>query len=356
MKNKFLGVVGLLLFAIIPLFGVRAETSGYFTADDNVNLEESVEHSKFVAGNNINLRGNISGLNFVAGNSLNVSATSEYGFMAGESLDINGKVEKDLFIAGNNITLEKDASVGRDLYAAGNNVKVKSNILGNAFIGASNVVLDNAVINGDLNLEASNIEIIGNVVINGTLYVNEDANINNEISLSVNKKETYKNPSVNVDVNFTTTIYDKLISILSVIFTGVILALLFPKVFKSIDKELDAGKVLKNICIGFVSLIGIPFIAILLLCTIVGIRLSFIGIMLYVIAILLATIMASYVIGNLILTKLMKGEENTYLSIVIGVVVVKIVEMIPYIGGLVVVLVFLMGLGIIFDLFKKVRN
>ena len=71
----------------------------------------------------------------------------------------------------------------------------------------------------------------------------------------------------------------------------------------------------------------------------------------YIIALMLATILASAVIGQNIYTKLFKQKDNIYISTIIGILVVKLVSLIPYIGGIVALLVFLYGLGMIWRLF-----
>ena len=104
---------------------------------------------------------------------------------------------------------------------------------------------------------------------------------------------------------------------------------------------------------GLIALIIIPMVSIILLCTIIGIRLGFVLLLLYIIMLLIAILYASLICGNLILTKLFKSNDNSYLSIAIGVIVIKLVSIVPVIGSLVYFLVILYGMGKSIELFKN---
>ena len=146
-----------------------------------------------------------------------------------------------------------------------------------------------------------------------------------------------------------------IIGLLSMIFTGIILALIFPKLFRKVEYDIDIKDFGKKLLYGLLTLIIIPMITIVSIAVVVGMSVGFILIMLYIISLMLATIFAATVIGHNIYTKLFKQKENIYISITIGAVLIKIIEIIPYIGGLVTVFIFLYGLGIICNLFLE-RN
>jgi hypothetical protein len=68
---------------------------------------------------------------------------------------------------------------------------------------------------------------------------------------------------------------------------------------------------------------------------------------LFVIAIYLSTLLSSYIIGNLINTKLFKND-NVYLSLVIGIILIKLVKLIPILGGWIAALALFYGMGLIY--------
>ena len=348
MKKKIFSLILLLAVMIMPLSLVKA-TDGYFNSNENVNDSNTYSHSSFVAGGNVKTSGKVEGLAFVAGATVEANSNVEYGIMAGESVEVNSVVEKDLFLAGNNLKLTTNASVGRDAYIAGNKIDISANINGNAFIAGSLITLNNITINGDLNIASEQLDIQGNVTINGKLIINEDARINNSDKLKYTSKETYK--ASRFDFNFKSAVTEVVLSVLTLIFAAIILIVLFPKLLGKIDAELSAKDIGMKILKGFITLIVVPIVGLLSLAVMVGLTLSVIIFALYIIAITLSTIFASYVIGNWIYTKVFKQKENRVVSTSFMIIVIKLVEYIPYIGPLVSLAVFLYGLGIICQLF-----
>ena len=345
--KKILGLIAVLFAMFMVVTSVNA--GEYVTADQNINDELSYEHSHFEAGNMVTSKSNVNGLSFVAGANVDVSATKEYGFFAGETVKVNGKVEKDLFAAGNTVIIGNESSIGRDAYLAGNSVTISSDINGSVFIGGSMIKLENVTINGDVSIAGNTVDIVGNVTINGNLKINDNAVINNENNLSVTKKETYASNSVNID--FENEISDIVLDILKTLFTGLLLVLIFPNLFKKIKYDLEAKDIGMKLLFGLLVLVAAPMICVVSLSIVVGMSVSVILLFLYIIALMLATILGSVVVGQNIYTKLFKQKDNIYLSMITGILVVKLVSLLPYVGGLVALLVFLYGLGMIWRLF-----
>lgn len=351
MKKKIFSLIAMLAILIMPITFVHADE--YFNTNDNVSDSSTYDHSHFEAGNIVKSESDVNGLSFVAGSSIDINGQKEYGFFAAESVNVNGVIEKDLFAAGNTININKESSIGRDLYLAGNSVSINSDIKGTAFIGASLVTLNNVTIDGDVNIAANTLQIDGKVTINGKLKINDNVVINNENNLNVTTKEKYASNSINID--FKTKASEVVISILTSLFTGIILVLLFPNIFRKIKYDLDAKDIGKKLLYGLLVLLVVPMICIVSLSIIVGLSVSVIGIMLYICALMIASSLASVVIGQNIYTKLFKQKDNLYISMMIGILVVKLVELIPVVGGLISFFVFLYGLGIICNLFLE-RN
>lgn len=347
MKKKILGVI-VIFAAMFMTFGV-VKADEYFNANDNVSDNGTYSHSHFEAGNIITSSSNVNGLSFVAGANVNVSGTKEYSFVAGETVQLNGTIEKDVFAAGNAVIIGKDANIGRDLYLAGNSVTIQSNIKGTVFVAASLVKLENITVDGDVSIAANTLEIGGNVSINGKLKINDDAVINNESNMTVTNKEVYKSSGMNID--FSTRISDIILDILKTLFTGIVLILLFPKLFKKIKYDLEAKDIGIKLLYGLLVLFAVPMVSVVLFSILVGISISAMLLMMYVIAIIAASILSAVVIGQNIYTKLFKQKDNIYISMCIGILVVKLVGFIPYIGWILDLLIFFYGLGIIWKLF-----
>ena len=351
MKKNILKFLSLAFLLLLP-FSVNAE--GTYVKENGTG--DVVEHSLFTAGNIVNATDNVHGLDFVAGNSVKVTGESEYGFYAGNDVTVSNQVEKDLFVGGNTIIIDSSSKIGRDLYAAGNNVTINTNVNGNAFIGGSIITLKDANITGDLRLGCEKLIIEGNVNITGTLYIDSDSTIDNESGLTVGKKEVYEVEKELDTKSFSNIIVETLTSIASIMVVGFILNSLFSKMYENATSDLETKKELKNILFGLLWLIVVPLFSIILMCTIIGVRFGFALLLLYVISLILAIVFASVVCGNIILTKLFKVKDNSYLAIAIGVLALKIISLIPYIGGTVYFLALLYGIGKSVELFNKARK
>ena len=348
MRKIFVMFLGLFMLIFAPTI-INAETD-YFQEGSK---ERVVDHSLFTANQVVNSQETVKGLNFVAGNSIKVTGTNEYGIFAGNDITVSNVIEKDLFAAGNNIIISSDATIGRDVYVAGSNVVVNTSIEKNAFIAGSVVTLKDATLKGNVNIACQELVIEGVVTINGALTINEDAEIDNESNLMVDTKVTYDANDVSTNFNFTNKVVEVLMAIASLLIIGFAINGLFPSVYDKVLKDISIKNELKNLLLGLIALIIIPIVSIILLCTLVGALLGLILLLIYILMLIISLLYGSVVAGNLILTKLFKAKDNSYLSITVGIIALRVVSLIPYIGGLVYFLTFIYGMGKPIELFKN---
>ena len=343
MKKKIVSLLLLITMLVLP-FGVKAEDSYFYADENNVVVSEEANHSVFAAGEKVKGTANVNGIYFGAGNDVTLSGKVSYGFLAGSNVLVDGTVDNDLFAGAGNITIGKEAKITRDVYLAANDVTIKANIPGNAFVAGSIVTLDGITIEGNLRVYANQLVINDNVTIKGTLYVSEGTVINNEDKLTTGDKVIDKI----VKLDFKTRINDALLSLLTMIFSAIVLALIFPKLFKKLDYELTVKDVFKKAFIGLGFLVIAPILAMILLISNVGVVVGVILILLYILALLISMILVSYVIGYNLYTKLFKQKDNIYVDLLIGILAVKIVELIPYCGTLFPMFAFIYGLGLLY--------
>lgn len=329
----------------------RVSATEISQSGDNVVHEGEYSSLRLVAGNKVDNKAKNDGLSVMAAQDLVLEGTSSYGFYAGKNVTFNETIEKDLFLAGLNITFGSDSIINRDAYIAGNSVKMNTTVKRDLRIGASTVDLSNAKIGGDAYIDAEKIIVNENTVIEGTLDYPENITI---VDL---EKAQIKNVKMHVVEVEEQSAYDTLstsiISFVAKYILLILILLLIPAIKEKLEKtNLDASSIFKNIGIGFTLLIMVPILSIFGMITVILLPVGLISLVLYIIAIYLAYIFVSYVVGNLISKKLFK-RENLYLSAFIGLLVCKIVSLIPGIGGLVVFLSLLFEIGNYINLLKK---
>ena len=330
----------------------RVSATEISQSGDNVVHEGEYSSLRLVAGNKVDNKAKNDGLSVMAAQDLVLEGISSYGFYAGKNVTFNETIEKDLFLAGLDITFESDSVINRDAYIAGNSVKLNTTIKRDLRIGASTVDLSNAKIGEDAYIDAEKIIVNENTVIEGTLDYPENITI---VDLEKAKISNVKMHAVEVEKEV--SIYDKLsssiISFIAKYILLILILIIIPAVKEKLENtNLEASSIFKNIGIGFTLLIMVPILAIFGMITVVLLPVGLISLVLYVIAIYLAYIFVSYVVGNLISTKLF-NRENIYLSAFIGLLVCKFVSLIPGIGGLVIFLSLLFGIGNYINLLKK---
>lgn len=354
MKKKFI----IFLLALIMPFAFVSATDDLLTSmpsdtadisisdvSDKVTQEETHKGTKFSADFNVSSTDNVDGINFVAGSSVSISGQNEYGAYAGSNVNISGNILKELFVAGSSVNINSETSVGRDSYIAGSQVNMSGTFNRNVYIGAESLVLNNVTISGNVKLSVSDITFLDNVVINGTLEYNDNAVVNGLEEATISEIKTYHVDTDDAVASVASELKSSIFSMISLIIIAFVINLLFPKIYKSLDKKLEVNNLLNKALIGFGILCLTPMAAIFCMITGVGLGLAIIVLVLYIILCCISSLTIMSIVGNNILTKVFKKEENVYLSITIGIVLFKLVYLIPIIGGLLSFASLLIGLG-----------
>lgn len=354
MKKKILSLFSLLLvmfFAISNVYALEIAEAG-----DTVTEEGTYESLRFVAGNKVTSKATIDGIGFAAGNDLYLEGNATYGMYAGNMITVSGNVNKDLLLAGNKIIVTADATVGRDVYIAGNQIEIKANLPRDLRVGGSSIDLSGITINGDAYLAAEKIIMNEDTVINGTLTYYDDAKISGLDKATIGNVVTKAVDKVNIEYGFKERAYAFFVSVFAALITMICLFRFVPKTKEKLDKlDLSFGNIAKSICIGLAVLIVLPIVSLMAMITGLLTPLAIIALALYFIAIYMASLLVYYIVGKVISNKLLK-KENQNITLIIGILIVKLFKLIPVIGGYIGALVLFYGLGIIFELIKNSNN
>lgn len=357
MKNKKL----LILFVAIAMLviGIGVTASAHLGQND-VFYEENVsgikDNSVFVAGECVNSKASIKGMLLAAGNTVTMDGDSEYIMGAGRDLLLNGIAKNDAMLAGYSITV--NGKVNRDIFAAANTVTVTGEVGRSIYACADTIVIDGKV-NGDLHLNASNITVSDNAVINGKIYYNSDS----ETVIPSNifeKTVTFDNPTTDEETDSSSNdiisdIIRKVISYAGFVAIAFVL-LLFTPLWETLDRKYygeSFGQYAKAFGIGFGVLAGVPLAAVLLMITSVGMRLSFVLLLVYVSVIIISPIFFGFFIGMLIWRKLFKKATCYWAELPVGLLIVRIAAAIPVLSFIVGIVSIPLGLGVMILLLGK---
>lgn len=340
----------LLMLLILVPFSVKANSNDKFVTefDDDIIISEYISGSSVIGGNNVTIDGSIDGVGLIMGNIINYNSTTEYGIILGNTININGTL-RDGLILGNVITIEKDSIIERDTAILGSNLTISGSFYRDVYLAGSTIELDNITIDGNIRVNGDNIIIKDNVIVNGKLSYNENATTNISSSAIITNISTYE-ADINDNDIASNNIKSGFISLINLLVIFAVTIFLIPKFYQKIVTNNDY---LKNIGFGLLFLIIVPIIALILIISVLGISLGFISIGLYILCFMIAHIISGYYIGNLIWKKYIKKKEQPYLIGFMGIIIVYLLTLIPYLGNLISFISFLFAMGTICSLFKK---
>ena len=347
MRKYFKLLLFLMLFITVPVF---ASVDDFIKADDTVNIKEPVDGTVFYAGNTVDVESDIDGILFTAGNIVETSGKNNYLFAAGNSVRIDEVKTKDAFIAGNSISVV-DSEIERDLYVTGSNVDISSNIGRNAYVAGSSVKLS-GVIKGNITIGAASITISDDAVIEGTLKYSSDSTVTISDGATIGNKEITKSAnsvSVREEVSFGSRVTSALLSFINKLVIGLLLLIFVPKLFKFISEQKE-NTILTNLGFGFISLIFVPIASLMLMFTMVGLSVGIILLVLYMLCVYLTTILTGYYLSKMLLGNKIKNE---YGLLTLGILVIYVLKLIPFIGTIVGLCSLCIGLGLIVSLMVK---
>ena len=346
MKRRLYAIIATVLMVLMVPTIVNAKV--LVAENENANLKGKYNESKLVFGNTVNNSAEINGLAMIFGNQVTGDGKTDLGGYAGNIVTISDEVERDLFVAGNMITITKDAKINRDLFIAGNMITIESNVERNLNVAGSMVDISGIEVKGNAHIYAESIIVDENTKINGTLTIDETSEIENLKETNYGKLVKEKAEEV-AEESIQTKIVNVIISILTDYVSVLIILLLFTKVRKSLDKvKFDGKTVTSSSTIGLVTLIVVPIISIFTLFTGVLTPITLIVVALYVFAIYVSSLLASYVFAHNIWK--LKLKPNFYLELLAGIVVLKVLSYIPYIGALAGAVLLFYGFGLIYNL------
>lgn len=338
-------IIILMMISILPI-SVSAD-SKYITTGDDVIEEEDINNTHFSFGNSVSINNHVDGIYFIFGEEVKYNTSNEYVALFGNRVSIQGSI-KDGAIFGNIVNLS-DVIIDRDIVIFGNKISLAGTYNGNVVVYGNNVNIENGKFLGDITIHSSMIEMGSNTIVSGVLRYNEDTKIAN-INYSSNIKTEIIPRNVEV-ISTKDKVLKHIDNIVRLLVIFLVMYLLIPKLFDKIN-----NKVGKNYLYGLISFIVLPLVLMLLVFTNYAASVAVICIMLYVIFIMISKVLVGYVIGKYIYTKIFKLEEKKYLCGILGIVVIYLLTLIPYIGVIITISNLIYSFGIISNMYIEYRK
>ncbi|ELY55034.1 hypothetical protein C493_11822 [Natronolimnohabitans innermongolicus JCM 12255] len=321
-------LVALVVLVVLVVGALPATVAAQSVADSGgtvvVEEGETVDELEAFAGTVV-VEGTVTGdLSAVAGD---VRIEGEVGGdaeIAAGSVTIEGTVEGDLEAAGGSVTIADGGDVGGDLLVGAASVAIDGTVAGDAGIGAETIQLgDDAEIAGDLRYD-------------GTLEGNTDAvagEITEDSSIGVDIAPTV--PSV---ASALFALYTLVLNLL----LGAALLWLFPRFSGRVASRVATDPVRTGLA-GLGLLVGVPILLVATAITVIGIPFAVIGGFAFAFVVWVGIVYGRFAVAAWLLS--LVDVTNRWLALVVGMIAGAALTQIPYLGGLLNFVVFLLGLG-----------
>lgn len=353
-------VMGSLAFGLAMPSAAMAGEAHHGDPSYTLPTGKTVDTDLFVAADYIRIDGDVNGDFFVVGSRVVINghiAGDVFGFA--ESIQINGHVDGNVRTWSQNLTIS--GTVAKNFLGGADSAVIdpKGSVGGSATIGAGHILL-NGPVGRDVMASAGEInftnKVGGNVLVNGrrisvdsgaviggglTYYSEQPPTVDSGATIKgamVEGKHRPHVPSYKQPRYYWHQAFKWAASFLF----GLALILLVPAFFGDVVRSLDRVGISGGI--GFLTLVGIPIAAIIACCTIVGLAVGISSLLVYVIACYSAHIFVGVWVGRKLLGE-GTGTGAMLGRLALGLAILTVIRLVPWLGGLVGFLVLLWGFG-----------
>ena len=366
----------LVALLVLPVGAFAARGSATFSAGRSLIVASSSPGNAYLAGFSVVSTAPVAGDLLTFGGSVTTAAPVQGDeLLFAGSISARAPVVGDLRAAGGSIVIE--GPVSGDVAAFGFSVNGSSRVLGSVFIVAANTVLSGNIA-GPVVIYGNNISLAGDfagnvkVVAIGRLSLAPDTTIRG--TLSYEAPEEARIPSsatILGGIAYTNASYlpdagtSRLLALVSIgffLFARILGALilagllagLFPRLSESIVERAYTSRprsLLLTMLLGFGILVATPVLIVLLLLTFVGIGLAFLLCIAYALLVVLAFLYAGILLGGVLARRFMRREAVLWHDGVLGMLVLSLVALVPFVGLFIVFLISLFSTGALLQLF-----
>ena len=354
-------VHALLAFAILalPACGLEMEEMGGTTT-----LTGVVEEDVYVAGGTVRIlaevEGDVVAAGFsvlvdrvvtedviVAGGMVSIAAEVHDDLRAaGGEVSVHDRVDGDAVIAGGRILILRTARIGERAWLLGEQVEVGGHVGQELRVRAGRVVLTGQV-DGDVMMTAREIEIGPDARIAGRLAYRspQEAVISPEAQIDgpITYEAIAEAPEVPVD-----TALLRILPLLGIFVLGIAWIGFFPR-FSLGAARVVQEKPLHSLGLGLLVLIVTPIAAGLVMASVIGMPLGISVLLAYAIFLPLGFLTGALFLGDLFQRLMGKGGTVSkgwrMLFLLLALAVIGVIQFIPFLGALLVLLLFLVGVG-----------
>jgi cytoskeletal protein CcmA (bactofilin family) len=324
----------------VSLRGVINEDA--YAAGGTVFSSANIQGDLIASGGTVLVDGKVDGDTLLFASSINVSGAIGDDLRAmGGTIIVNSEVGGDVVMAGGQLNLGPRAKVNGRAMLAGGSIEVAGDVQ-HGLNAAGGKIIISGHIHGDVDLEGGEIEILEGARIDGNLTyrsqqeakIDPQAQIQGSISYQPSEWQQPRGPG-------------NWFFMLTLAIAAIVFYLLFPG-YSVASGNLMNTEFWKSLGFGLVVLLVIPFIAIFSMSIVIGLWLGLPLLALYFVALVIGSMLGMVQLGDW-LARLVRWEISSrgrrVVSIIVAFILLGIVQLIPFLGGLATFIILLLGLG-----------
>ena len=336
----------------------------YVVYGRSVQISGTVNGDVYAAGGQVVIDGTINGDLLAAGGTVTISGTvAQDARLAGRKIAVSGAIGRNITAAGANVQLTPSATVRSGIIAGGGNVDIAARVAGDAKIGARSILVS-SLVEGNLTAAAETIRLTSQATVSGNLVywsrnspsIDDHATISGKL-IRRELPQTVLSPEDLFLAMVGLKLGVVIASFVSTLVLGLLLIRYYPVSTQQALLHLRQRPFV-SLGVGILTLILTPFLAMLLVVTVVGIPLAAIIFTWYLIVVYVCRIVVILWAGLLLFRSFGKGEPARS-AFVVGLLLYSLLTLVPILGALLSLLVILFGLGTVVmakrDIYRATR-
>ena len=351
------------LLLLLPTSSYAARAPASFSAARSVLAASSSPGNAYDAGFSVVRTASVAGdLSVFGGSIITAAPVSGDELLLAGSIKSRARVGGDLRVVGGSINIEE--AVAGDLVAFGFSVHDSGRAGGSVFIVAANTTLS-AGAAGPVTIYGNNISIAGdfasnvNIVASGRITLVASTTIAGKLSYEAPEEATIPvSATIRGGIEYTSASYlpdagtSRILAVISIgffLFVRILGALilagllagLFPRLAEAVVERAVTSrpsKILLTILLGFAAFVVTPVLFLLLALTFVGFGLALLLFVSYIFVVLFAAIYAGILLVSLFARRYMRRDSVLWHDGVLGMLVLSLIALVPYVGVFVVAL------------------
>jgi hypothetical protein len=327
-----------------------------------VTANETVDDTLLVTGNTVRVEGVVNGDLLAFGRTVEVRGTVKGDLVScAQRINVSGTVEGHIYTLSHSLDL--DGQLGHSIYGLVQSLRLeeRGQVGEGIVVGAGDVSLE-GVVKRSVNIFTSNGDVSGSVgrdltMAGGSLTLTNTSRVGGNLSARVRQmKDVHiadgatiagkRDVQVNVrERQFTRPkfYFHQAVRLAGAMLVGWLGLVLFPGFVQATTQQVGSGW--RSLGLGVAVLAVVPVVMVVAGITLVGLPVSLMLLAVYLAAIYLAKVWVGAFLGRMILKPSGATKGDWLLGLLVGLLIVTIIGLIPYLGGLARFGVVCLGLG-----------